>query len=388
MRQVFCINGDVVFNHLMVAVYTSLMHNPFEIVVIYDQLDNDNVQWLKDVGVTVIHAETRFMKNIKLENKPRVFGETALRGSMLRLDIPHILDDDYVIYCDNDVMFLKSCGELSQIKPSTVAMTLSDANLAGYNDGVMVMNLNRLRSDVKHIDDMCQSEDMLSQIGPDEILLNEYYKGTILELDPRYNWRVFWGRNPAAKVIHFHICKPSISLPDNLKKHFIMSGFYDDAFEDFSNIWQQLFIKSQSLQDDIKQCVGLSEDSESIIKASLKKRTKMQKELLSKLDDDFDSAFYLNMYPDVAAAVAVNVGDSEYHPKLGSHDLAVIHWLSHGKDEHRIMSQKHLDSLCPNDFDWENYVDSNPDLIDCGITTEQLARCHWANYGRNEHRTY
>lgn len=167
-----------------------------------------------------------------------------------------------------------------------------------------------------------------------------------------------------------------------------MSGFYDDAFEDFSNIWQQLFIKSQSLQDDIKQCVGLSEDSESIIKASLKKRTKMQKELLSKLDDDFDSAFYLNMYPDVAAAVAVNVGDSEYHPKLGSHDLAVIHWLSHGKDEHRIMSQKHLDSLCPNDFDWENYVDSNPDLIDCGITTEQLARCHWANYGRNEHRTY
>jgi|MDTC01.1.fsa_nt_gb hypothetical protein len=42
----------------------------------------------------------------------------------------------------------------------------------------------------------------------------------------------------------------------------------------------------------------------------------------------------------------------------------------------------------PEDFDWEFYLDSHPDLIKAGINTEKLAQYHYVTYGHKENRIY
>ena len=42
----------------------------------------------------------------------------------------------------------------------------------------------------------------------------------------------------------------------------------------------------------------------------------------------------------------------------------------------------------PADFDWEWYLELNPDLIRAGLTTQQKAMEHWLNYGYKENRSY
>lgn len=42
----------------------------------------------------------------------------------------------------------------------------------------------------------------------------------------------------------------------------------------------------------------------------------------------------------------------------------------------------------PEDFDWEFYLASHPDLVKAGINTEKLAKYHYITYGKKENRIY
>tara|TARA_B100001094_G_scaffold238803_1_gene234270 strand:+ start:2519 stop:5074 length:2556 start_codon:yes stop_codon:yes gene_type:complete len=46
-----------------------------------------------------------------------------------------------------------------------------------------------------------------------------------------------------------------------------------------------------------------------------------------------------------------------------------------------------LDKI-PEDFDWEFYLSSHPDLVKAGIDTEKLAKYHYISYGKKENRIY
>lgn len=45
-------------------------------------------------------------------------------------------------------------------------------------------------------------------------------------------------------------------------------------------------------------------------------------------------------------------------------------------------------SALPLDFNWEAYLHNNPDLGLAGINTEEKAKQHWLEYGKNEGRNY
>lgn len=52
------------------------------------------------------------------------------------------------------------------------------------------------------------------------------------------------------------------------------------------------------------------------------------------------------------------------------------------------IGSSYIDVVCHVNFDWEYYLDKNPDLRANGITTEESAKLHWLTYGIKEHRIY
>jgi hypothetical protein len=81
---------------------------------------------------------------------------------------------------------------------------------------------------------------------------------------------------------------------------------------------------------------------------------------------DFDWTLYLILNPDVA--------------KVGcTHEHAIRHWLSHGKNEQR----KYL-TVGVETFNWNFYVSKYPDLAH--LKTPEEALRHYINYGQKEHR--
>lgn len=42
----------------------------------------------------------------------------------------------------------------------------------------------------------------------------------------------------------------------------------------------------------------------------------------------------------------------------------------------------------PNNFDWQFYLENNPDLIEAGISSQREAEQHWIKHGHNEDRKY
>ena len=82
--------------------------------------------------------------------------------------------------------------------------------------------------------------------------------------------------------------------------------------------------------------------------------------------DLFDWQYYLDKNPDLR-----NNG-------INTEQLALTHWNNYGKSENR-------DARCYI-FDWCYYLDTYPDLRTNGINTEQLSLTHWKAYGKCEGR--
>ena len=87
----------------------------------------------------------------------------------------------------------------------------------------------------------------------------------------------------------------------------------------------------------------------------------------------FDSEFYINENPDVLAAVAAGAVGSAFE-----------HYQKHGVAEGRKPSK---DFVSRTEFDYNQYLSENPDLIAAGITTHELAYVHYVIFGSTEGRS-
>jgi hypothetical protein len=92
------------------------------------------------------------------------------------------------------------------------------------------------------------------------------------------------------------------------------------------------------------------------------------------IDDDFDEELYEKIVPSVVGYY----GDTIPKKKRYYH-----HYLNYGKDYYDTNKDK-----LPEDFDWEDYLSLNQDLIDSGIITEQKASDHFLYTGRKENRAF
>jgi lipopolysaccharide biosynthesis glycosyltransferase len=215
VKVYFCINqaglaklGDRYLQHLAVTVHSCLQETDLEPFLIYDGEINDSIRMIEDLGCAIIQHELSFKKDLE-----RVCKENRVRfdiagGAFLRLDIPLLnQQDDYALYTDVDVMFLRQ-PDLSDCRPEIFAAAPETRidNYAHINSGIMLINLPRFRKEHAGFVDMIIHGGLKTSSGDpyDQGHLNKYFKGRIDRLSPLYNWKPYWGVNEEAAIVHWH----------------------------------------------------------------------------------------------------------------------------------------------------------------------------------------
>ncbi|KMQ93537.1 glycosyltransferase [Lasius niger] len=199
---------------IRVAVNSAKEKTSLQPHMIFDGAECDFTREMEACGVKVIFHRLSWYDRLQAaqkQSKPEwdTYMEKAA-GSFLRLEIPLLEDEDqYVLYTDCDILFLNGV-DLSACRPETFAVAgqFSEKNsVTDINAGVTLLNLDRLREDLPAmIDFMCQNFSEIS--GFDQELLRGFYHKNWSRLDPKYNWKPYWGINKDAVILHFYAGKP------------------------------------------------------------------------------------------------------------------------------------------------------------------------------------
>jgi lipopolysaccharide biosynthesis glycosyltransferase len=212
MKWIFCVNEYGLkygyLEHIKVALKTK--PDKLEAVCIYD----GDYEAIKGIDAQIIPHKLSFGEMIK-DKKYTFFKEFSDNektkqsfplGAYLRVDIPLVCDDDYVLYTDPDVMFNgQQLNDLEDIKPNFLAAA-SERRIddwSYFNAGVMVLNVKNMRATHNDLVNYIVRETILDQKA-----LNTFYSGRWERLRPEYNWKPYWGVNENAEIIHFHGPKP------------------------------------------------------------------------------------------------------------------------------------------------------------------------------------
>ena len=168
--------------------------------------------WMLEHGVTVIETAPSFIADIKAAEAAGAYKAHSI-GHWLRVAVPLVeTAEDYVLYTDCDVVFLRSF-DLRPLRPKTLAAApeFRRDNWNYFNAGVMLINIPAMRASYPAF-----ARHVVARIGggqsyhyDDEVALNEVYRGQWDRLDPLFNWKPYWGFSRAAGILHFHGPKPS-----------------------------------------------------------------------------------------------------------------------------------------------------------------------------------
>jgi len=198
-----------------VAVITAKKTNPtIEPFLILDGEIDDIIQDLIDMGVTVIKHTVTFSEKLKSHYKEN----TIALGAFLRVDIPKIcndlnIQDDYILYTDNDVMFLDDVSSLYELTPKYFMCAGEfDPNFTpmGMNSGVMWINWRNMYEDYENFVFYIKTNLSKFQVY-DQDALKQYYVDKMESFGPEYNYKPYWGPNDNIKILHFHGPKPTFS---------------------------------------------------------------------------------------------------------------------------------------------------------------------------------
>lgn len=199
------------------AVNSALQNTTLEPHFIYDGENNELTEWLTEKGVKVIHHRVSFSDNLKKRYKDNL---NVAMGAFLRCDIPIIeQEDDFILYTDCDVLFLKDFP--SNLRPKYFACSSQSEkwNFGHFNTGVMLMNVKNLRKSHQEFCDFIVKNLKLLDIF-DQTAYQIFYGGKCTKLDVKYNYKPYWGIDEKAVVIHFHGCKPTSFTSDEELKNF------------------------------------------------------------------------------------------------------------------------------------------------------------------------
>lgn len=215
----FSINEDGFqgcIEQITASVRSCHMNTSLEPICIYGGTNQGNLKTLNDLGVTVIpHVST-------IEPELREgYGERFSRfsGHWLRVDIPTIeTDDDWIIYTDTDVVFLKDPKDIEIPDLLSAAPEFKKDDYSKFNSGVMVMNLPNLRKVqgefIKSIKDRLVNN--FTYPAHDQESYNRFFNNKFSHLPPKYNWKVYWGVDPSVEILHLH--GPKFKVIERLRK--------------------------------------------------------------------------------------------------------------------------------------------------------------------------
>ena len=196
-----------------------------------DDRTEARIQWLVDNGVSINRHRASLLDILrpKFHEKMDIYS-----GHWLRCDIPSLeLDDDFVLYTDIDVMFLKALPEVIEM-PKFIACAPEhhQDDYSYFNSGVIIMNISAMRARRESLIRVVERRLPVTNPWDDQSALNELFKGEWLKLAPSWNWKPYWGANDNALIIHFHGPKPAHALRMQL-------GQLDPLGSDFRKIYEK-----------------------------------------------------------------------------------------------------------------------------------------------------
>jgi hypothetical protein len=249
---------------LKVAVHTALKHTSLVPHMLYDGGESPLTAWLRARGVRIIPCRSFVHERLAILSRerhdPNILAIGA--GAFLRVDLPslareHGIQDEFVLYTDVDVMFrIEVCASLEALRPRyfAAAPEFDRSNLGCMNSGVMVLNIDRLRTldgDFKHFitAHLHQLVDQHWDQGAYQRFFGRWSAPAAIggprwdALPLEFNWKPYWGRSASASIIHFHGPKPyergmlrSGTPPDAAKW---MIPFTGGAYDEFTCLWNE-----------------------------------------------------------------------------------------------------------------------------------------------------
>ena len=178
--------------------------------------------WYKDIKhftfKTVTNWSNEFMKNMYLYY-PNYYNMNFIKSESLRIDIPIVFpDEEYVMYVDCDVLFLKD----PEIKPFEKPLA---AALRGsfFNNGVMVFNIPLMKESYEDFLTFFLKSNYSFVIGEttSQGAYNTYYHDKVAKMPLKLNWHVFTGKDKDVTIAHFCGASPYdyIKIQKQLDEH-------------------------------------------------------------------------------------------------------------------------------------------------------------------------
>ncbi len=234
---------------LEASVKSAVQNTDFDIYVIFD--GNKSELRLPGSATIVEHRHRCYETFLKSERTAREGSLQISSGAFLRTEIPFLMNqmgfpDEVCLYTDYDVLFREGdYSALNRLRPAYFAAAPESdiSNWEYANTGAMLMNVDALIKDDSQIVEYIHRNFDDLEIW-DQTLYNDLYKNKIDRLPLEYNWKTYWGINPAARIVHFHGAKPRsvepalrYALPEIRKlREMNIEGyeFYNAAFDAIS----------------------------------------------------------------------------------------------------------------------------------------------------------
>lgn len=245
MKWYFACNSDSKeYEPLIKAAVTSALQNTtLEPHFIFDGEPNELTQWLEEKGVKIIYHRSNLYPI--LEKKYKGNELKIASGAYLRCDIPIIEEeDDYILYTDCDVIFLK---DVEPQKPEYFACTseVDKNDWKTFNTGVMFMNVKNLRKSYKGF---CRfiKWNLSRLITWDQTAYQLYYGKKNTHLDLKFNHKLYWGIDDDAVILHYHGAKPTMFCDENSIKNMayfngILYKKNPESYEYYLNLFKEYY---------------------------------------------------------------------------------------------------------------------------------------------------
>lgn len=257
-------NSSHFFPLIDAAVNSALKNTTLKPYFIFDGEECEFTEKLRDKGVEIIFHRVSFydaLKNYYDQN-----GLKIASGAFLRCDIPIIeKEDEFVLYTDCDVVFLKDFECDLKPKYFACAPQTDRNNFSHFNTGVMLMNVAVLRQTHEEFCGFIKKN--LSNLPAfDQCAYQIFYSKNNTKLPTIYNHKPYWDIDDNAVILHFHGAKPISFADENALKnmqHNLYSlykmcpngyDFYLGIFKKYSGI-EYDYSAIEKLKNGIYPCV-------------------------------------------------------------------------------------------------------------------------------------
>ncbi len=190
------------------AVTSAIKNTTLKPHFIYDGKPCELTKWLEEKGVRIIYHRSNLYPILEKKYKGNELKIST--GAYLRCDIPIIeQEDDYVLYTDCDVIFLKDIENIPKPEYFACAPEVDIKNQKIFNTGVMYMNIKKLQKTYKGF---CRfiKWNLWRLVTWDQTAYQLYYGKKCTPLNLKYNHKIYWGVDENASIIHYHGAKPTM----------------------------------------------------------------------------------------------------------------------------------------------------------------------------------